>query len=114
METYRALLTLLQTLSNVGEAKIAELKDTRRPTWAVTYEGRVRSGQGYSDICSVHIFAGPAYASGTELAIAAAVELVCDKLLESDYILGDAVREPEEQLAKMPFAHLSIEVSEAA
>lgn len=113
MELIRRLQTLLRTLTALHEVDIDDLKPTSKPSWAVTYEGQRRHGNAWKAVCRVHVFLGPAYRPDIELVLAAAVETVGDALLTTGDMLGDWDREAEEELHRVPFAHLSCEVAEA-
>ena len=108
MDLLRQIRALLRSVSTFSEMKVMDDPPTASvPSWAVSYRGRRRSGAGFRDICSVHLFAGPAYRPDIEDYIANFVLFVSELLLNENLLVGDAFRDDERG-----WAQVSIEVTE--
>ncbi|MCY4670885.1 MAG: hypothetical protein OXC29_23235 [Rhodococcus sp.] len=118
MDLLTVLFRLLRGMDEVHVVNdLSKLKTVTKPAVAVTYEGTQRSSHSnnWATNCAVHLFLGPAYTPDVELAVAATAELIRDTLLTVDGVeFEDWLREAEEQLAQVPFVHLSISVYEVA
>lgn len=104
-------LTSVQTATMINPKA---LRPTSEPSWAVTYNGAIREGQGWRDTLTVHVFAGPAYSPKIEGSIWRAGADILAALWPLNVLLGDLIRQPDQtiQRSEMPFAHLTIDVQE--